>query len=104
MNFQLWKFLLKNLISRKCLNNLELIFFNNFNFKIENDKINKILNILLLKDHIVSKYNKLIKIIENNQNGVMSKKYIPGPLSQMEVGLEKLKNWYLNHLELILGS
>lgn len=53
---------------RKCLNNLELIFFNNFNFKIENDKINKILNILLLKDYnIVSKYNKLIKIIENNQ-------------------------------------
>ena len=44
------------------------------------------------------------KIIENNQNGVMSKKYIPGPLSQMEVGLEKLKSWYLNHLELILGS
>ena len=44
------------------------------------------------------------KIIENNQNGVKSKKYITGPLSQMEVGLEKLKNWYLNHLELILGS
>ena len=44
------------------------------------------------------------KIIENNQNGVMSKKYIPGPLSQMEVGLEKLKSWYLNHLEMTLGS
>ena len=44
------------------------------------------------------------KIIENNQNGVMSKKYIPGPLSQMEVGLEKLKSWYLNHLKLTLGS
>ena len=28
------------------------------------------------------------KIIENNQKGVMSKKYIPGPLSEMELGLK----------------
>ena len=39
------------------------------------------------------------RIIENNQNGVLSKKYKPGPLSTMEIGLEKLKNWYLNHLK-----
>ena len=39
------------------------------------------------------------RIIENNQNGVLSRKYKPGPLSTMEIGLEKLKNWYLNHLK-----
>jgi Rieske 2Fe-2S family protein len=39
------------------------------------------------------------KIIENNQKGVMSKKYIPGPLSKMELGLKKLKKWYLKHLK-----
>jgi len=50
---------------RKCLNNLELIFINNF--KIINDnKINEILNILLTEDEIVNKYNRLIKIINNN--------------------------------------
>ena len=38
------------------------------------------------------------KIIEDNQKGVNSKKYIPGPLSQMEKGLEKFKKWYLNTL------
>ena len=41
-------------------------------------------------------------IIENNQKGVLSDKYKPGPLSQMEKGLEKFKNWYLKHLELVL--
>ena len=39
------------------------------------------------------------RIIENNQNGVLSKKYKPGPLSKMEVGLEKFKKWYLGQLE-----
>ena len=39
------------------------------------------------------------RIIEDNQKGVLSKKYEPGPLSKMEIGLEKLKNWYLKHLE-----
>ena len=39
------------------------------------------------------------RIIENNQKGVLSKKYVPGPLSQMEKGLEKFKSWYLRHLE-----
>ena len=39
------------------------------------------------------------RIIEDNQKGVLSNKYEPGPLSKMEIGLEKLKNWYLKHLE-----
>ena len=39
------------------------------------------------------------RIIENNQKGVLSDKYVPGPLSQMEKGLEKFKSWYLRHLE-----
>jgi len=39
------------------------------------------------------------RIIEDNQKGVLSKKYVPGPLSQMEKGLEKFKTWYLKHLE-----
>jgi len=39
------------------------------------------------------------RIIENNQKGVLSKKYIPGPLSTMEIGLKTLKNWYLKHLK-----
>ena len=39
------------------------------------------------------------RIIENNQKGVLSKKYIPGPLSKMELGLEKFKNWYLKSLK-----
>ena len=38
------------------------------------------------------------KIIEDNQKGVLSKKYIPGPLSDMEIGLEKFKKWYLQSL------
>ena len=38
------------------------------------------------------------KIIENNQKGVNSNKYIPGPLSEMEKGLEKFKKWYLKTL------
>ena len=44
------------------------------------------------------------KIIENNQKGVMSKKYIPGPLSEMELGLKKLKKWYLKHLKNKISS
>ena len=39
------------------------------------------------------------RIIENNQKGVLSKKYKPGPLSLMEKGLEKFKSWYLAHLD-----
>ena len=38
------------------------------------------------------------RIIEDNQKGVLSKKYQPGPLSKMEKGLEKFKSWYLRHL------
>ena len=44
------------------------------------------------------------KIIENNQKGVLSKKYIPGPLSKMELGLKKLKKWYLKHLKNKISS
>ena len=43
------------------------------------------------------------KIIENNQKGVLSKKYVPGPLSEMEKGLEKFKSWYLRHLEISIS-
>ena len=43
------------------------------------------------------------KIIENNQKGVLSKKYVPGPLSEMEKGLEKFKSWYLKHLEISIS-
>ena len=39
------------------------------------------------------------RIIEDNQKGVLSKEYSPGPLSKMEVGLEKFKNWYLEILK-----
>ena len=39
------------------------------------------------------------RIIEDNQKGVLSEKYVPGPLSEMEKGLEKFKSWYLRHLE-----
>ena len=42
-------------------------------------------------------------IIENNQKGVLSKKYVPGPLSEMEKGLEKFKSWYLKHLEISIS-
>ena len=38
------------------------------------------------------------KIIENNQKGVLSKKYKPGPLSQMERSLDRFKKWYLKRL------
>tara|TARA_B100000579_G_C22823002_1_gene851615 strand:+ start:623 stop:1855 length:1233 start_codon:yes stop_codon:yes gene_type:complete len=43
------------------------------------------------------------RIIEDNQKGVLSKKYLPGPLSQMEKGLEKFKIWYLKQLQLALN-
>jgi len=56
---------------RKCLNNLELIFINNF--KIINDnKINGILNILLSNNNIKNKYNTLIKIIDNNKINLLN--------------------------------
>tara|TARA_B100000686_G_scaffold353898_1_gene461394 strand:+ start:2201 stop:3442 length:1242 start_codon:yes stop_codon:yes gene_type:complete len=38
------------------------------------------------------------EIIENNQKGVLSKNYEPGPLSEMEKALESFKNWYLKRL------
>ena len=38
------------------------------------------------------------KIIEDNQKGVLSKKYQPGPLSEMESALDSFKNWYLKRL------
>ena len=42
------------------------------------------------------------RIIENNQKGVLSKHYKPGPLSLMEKGLEKFKAWYLKQLEITI--
>ena len=44
------------------------------------------------------------RIIEDNQKGVLSKKYIPGPLSKMELGLERFKNWYLKNLKKSIGA
>ena len=44
------------------------------------------------------------RIIEDNQKGVLSKKYIPGPLSKMELGLERFKNWYLKNLKKSIGT
>tara|TARA_Y100000768_G_C23956031_1_gene672854 strand:+ start:409 stop:1641 length:1233 start_codon:yes stop_codon:yes gene_type:complete len=39
-------------------------------------------------------------IIENNQKGVLSRKYKPGPLSLMEIGgVDKFQNWYLKHFQ-----
>ena len=38
------------------------------------------------------------KIIENNQKGVLSKEYMPGPLSEMERSLDSFKQWYLKRL------
>ncbi|MBI29077.1 MAG: (2Fe-2S)-binding protein [Pelagibacteraceae bacterium] len=38
------------------------------------------------------------KIIEDNQKGVLSKKYKPGPLSKMEKSLDSFKTWYLRRL------
>ena len=43
------------------------------------------------------------RIIEDNQKGVLSKKYVPGPLSKMEKGLEKFKTWYLKHLDIAIS-
>ena len=42
------------------------------------------------------------KIIEDNQKGVLSSKYQPGPLSTMELGVENFKNWYLETFYLAL--
>ena len=39
------------------------------------------------------------KIIEDNQKGVLSKKYEPGPLSNMEKSLDSFKKWYLRRLD-----
>ena len=43
------------------------------------------------------------KIIEDNQKGVLSKKYEPGPLSQMEKALDNFKQWYLKRLDKVLS-
>ena len=43
------------------------------------------------------------RIIEDNQRGVMSSKYQPGPLSTMELGVENFKKWYLETFYLALG-
>ena len=51
---------------RKCLKNLELTLIDNFKF-INDDNIDLILNILLMNDHIMNKYNNLILIIENKK-------------------------------------
>ena len=44
------------------------------------------------------------RIIENNQKGVLSSKYQPGPLSKMELGVEDFKNWYLETFYLALDK
>ena len=44
------------------------------------------------------------RIIEDNQKGVLSSKYQPGPLSTMELGLESFKNWYLKTFYLALDK
>ena len=43
------------------------------------------------------------KIIEDNQKGVLSKKYEPGPLSQMEKALDNFKQWYLKRLDQVIS-
>ena len=43
------------------------------------------------------------KIIENNQKCVLSKKYEPGPLSQMEKALDNFKQWYLKRLDQVIS-
>ena len=57
---------------RKCLNNLELIFINNFKIINDNNKINDILNILLSQNNIKKKYNNLMKIIDNNKINLLN--------------------------------
>ena len=42
------------------------------------------------------------RIIEDNQKGVLSSKYQPGPLSTMELGVENFKKWYLETCYLAL--
>ena len=42
---------------------------------------------------------KNVKDSKNKLDSFNSKKYSPGPLSQMEKGVEKFKNWYLRHLD-----
>ena len=44
------------------------------------------------------------RIIEDNQKGVLSSKYQPGPLSTMELGVESFKNWYLETFYLALDK
>jgi len=39
------------------------------------------------------------RIIVDNQKGVNSKKYVPGPLSNMEYLIDDLIYWYLDTLE-----
>lgn len=39
------------------------------------------------------------KITEDNQAGVRSIRYSPGPYAAMEAGIDRLKNWYLNQLK-----
>ena len=43
-----------------------------------------------------------IWIIEENQRGVLTTKYQPGPLLTMELGVESFKNWYLETFYLAL--
>ena len=38
------------------------------------------------------------KIIENNQKGVLSRAYMPGPYSNQEKGVVQLVDWYLNQI------
>jgi phenylpropionate dioxygenase-like ring-hydroxylating dioxygenase large terminal subunit len=44
------------------------------------------------------------RIIVDNQKGINSKKYAPGPLSDMEYLLDKLYDWYLAQLEKVKSN
>lgn len=40
--------------------------------------------------------SEYLKITEVNQAGILSKSYVPGPLSLLENRLDWLKDWYLH--------
>ena len=43
-------------------------------------------------------------ITENNQAGIMSERYRPGPYSTQEARNVKIKRWYLEQLESLIDS
>mgnify|MGYP001202971385 CR=1 FL=1 len=84
-----------------------------FNF-IPNDTLNTTMELLWLidkdaKEDVDYKVKDLTwlwdittvadkKIIENNQKGVLSRAYMPGPYSNQEKGVVQLVDWYLNQI------